>query len=641
MLGSLRKGAHSFFAKVLMGLLVVSFALWGIGDIVTSSGTTQSVAMVGEESISAQEFDREMQKLKQSFGENFSPELLKSFNLYAMKLDEMINRKLIQNEIKRLGIMVGDDELLAEIARDPNFHNANGDFDKPLFLKTLQRAQISENEYLESVRTELAVRVLLSTFSQYSLVPPALSEALYASQHEKRKLELVVLAQPPAADTPSGDDEALQKFYDTRKTNYVAPEYRSFSYITITPEAIYDDIEISRQELFDIYTQRTSDFRQPEQRDLDQLLYTNKGTAQEAYAALRSGKKMDEVIILAPPVGGKPTSLGFKEKDTLPAGAEEVFALDKGEFTVPVQSPFGWHVFLLKEIKTESTAPFDTVKDALKEELMAQRANAMLTALLEQFEDALSAGKPLKEAADMVELTYHTTDPIDRFGQRSDNSAALDREKHESLLRTAFSLEQGEHSELTGEPDGSYFMVQLDSVTPPRERTFDEIRGKVADDYKAYTAKEALSRYAKEVSTLLSSQNSLPAIEKALTSVSVKEKHLVVVDRSGAVDKGSERKLDSILSPALLAQAYALPAVGTVTKAVPFEGGYALALLQDILPAPSTTETEEGRKLYKGLKRSLFEDYQNEIFEQYLRYLRTQYPVTQNQAMIEAVIGTK
>lgn len=641
MLGSLRKGAHSFFSKVLLGLLVVSFALWGIGDIVSGSNTAQSVAMVGEEPISAQEFDMEMQKLKQSFGENFSPELLKSFNLYAMKLDEMINRKLIQNEIKRLGITVGDDELLAEITQDPNFHNANGDFDKPLFLKTLQRARISETEYLESVRTELAVQVLLSTFSQYSLVPPALSEALYASQYEKRKLELVILAQPTAADTPSGDDEALQKFYDARKTSYVAPEYRAISYVTITPDAIYDDIEISRQELFDIYTQRASDFKQPEQRDLDQLLYNNKAGADEAYAALRAGKKMEEVIVLAPPAGGKLTSLGFKEKDTLPAGAEEVFALDKGEFTVPVQSPFGWHIFLLKEVKTESTAPFDSVKEALKEELMAQRANAMLTALLEQFEDALSAGKPLKEAAEAVELTYHTSDPIDRFGQRSDNSAGLDRKHYESLLRTAFNLEQGEHSELVSEPDGSYFMVQLDSITPPRERTFDEVRGKVVEDYKTYAANEALTRYAKEVSTLLNGQQSLDAIEKAMASVSVKEKHLVLVDRSGAVEKESEKKLDSILTPALLAQAYALPEAGKVTDAVAFEGGYALALVREIIPAPSTSDSEEGRKLYKGLKRSLMEDYQNEIFEQYLRYLRTQYPVTQNQAVIEAVIGNK
>jgi len=638
MLGTLRKGAHSFFAKILMGVLIVSFAAWGIGDILRSSGGQPTIATVGEEAITVAEFQAEMQYLRRSFGENYTPEIIKNLNLYSTKLSEMINRSMIQQEVKRLGITVSDDELIVALSKDPNFINANGAFDKPLFLRTLQQMGISEKTYLDSMRKEMAVRILLSTFSMHSLVNPRLVQAVYASQHEKRKVELIRIDHTPH-DTEMPGDEELQKFYEAHKTNYTAPEYRTFSYVVITPEEVLKDVQISRQDLFDYYTQRTSEFSLPQQREIEQLLYPEKAGAEQAYSMLRSGAPVAEVVRQVPPKGGKLTPLGLKTEDAMPTGGKEIFALDTGEFTTPIKSPFGWHIFIVTSIHPESTAPFDTVKDELKTELTNQRANTLLSELLEQFEDALSAGQPLQEAAKSVNLSFVTTDPVDRFGKRSDNSSALDAKENDDLLSAGFSLQQGERSELTTRPDGSYFIVQLDNITAPRERAYEEVRGQVEADVKSRVERHALEEYAKNAADRLKAQTSEADRAAALASLSNAPRPSVLVERNGAAQKQAGQEIEALLTPELLTQIYALKTPGDSTGAVASPKGYVIALLKEVVPAPSPDSTEEGRRLFKAVKRSLREDYQNEILEQYLHYLQSQYPVSINEAAIQSIMS--
>lgn len=636
MLGTLRKGAHSFFAKLLMGLLVASFAAWGIGDITRSAGGIPSVATVGDKDITVAEFQQRLQQLRRSFGENYSQELMQSLNLYSNTLSEMVNRSLIQQEVTRLGIEISDDKLLEEISKDASFHNTNGVFDKPLFLKTMQQMGISEKTYLDSVRTEMAVRVLLASFSNYSLVRPGLLDAVYSAQHEKRKVALLLLTQAPESSAAPGDEE-LQKYYESHKASYTAPEYRAFSYAALKPEDVEKNIEVSRQELFEFYTQRASEFTIPQQREVDQLLYLERTEAQKAYNLLRSGKTLEDVLAAAPPKDGKPLALGAKTQDSMPAGGKEVFALDKGEFTVPIQSPFGWHIFTVTKIIPESAAPFDAVKDDLKQEIISQRANALLTETLEQFEDELSAGKTLKQAAQAAGLSFETGDPVDRFGQRSDNSQAFDARDDEELLRTAYSLEKDEHSELIPRPDGGYFMVALDSITPPRERAFDEVRGQVAADVSAVNKHEALKTYASFVASRIESQSDMGAREKAFADVKEAERKEALLDRNGTQEQLAE-DLHAVVSQDVRSHIFTLEKPGDITKAAPYEKGYVIAMLKEVVPA-LPKDSEQGRKLYKALKRSLREDYHNEILDQYLRYLRTRYPVTYNEAAIRSLMS--
>lgn len=639
MLGTLRKGAHSFFAKMLMMLLVASFALWGIGDMTGSSSQINSIATVGEESISTAEFQREVQRLERSFGSNFSPDLLRNLNLYSLKLSEMINRSLIRQEVERLGITVDDEALIQELTKDTAFHNAAGQFDKPLFLKTLAQSGIREDQYIESVRTELSVRLLLDSFSNFTLVSPELAEAVYNSEYEVRQVELIRITDTPEPLEEPGE-EALLQYYEAHKASYTAPEYRSFSYVTIRPDDVVKSVDISREELFDFYTQRAAEFALPEQRDTEQFLYSDKAKAEDAYRLLREGTAVAEVAAQIPPKDGKPLALGLKTHDGMLVGGDEVFALkEKGEFTAPVQSQFGWHIFVLQDIVRESTSPFDSVKDALKQEITNERASTLLMETIEQFEDELSAGKTMKEAAEAAGLTYVASDPVDRFGLRSDNSVGIERADSEALLRTVFALEQGERSEPISQPDGSYMRIELEAVTIPRERAFEEVRGQALEDIRKQNRRQALEAYATKAAGLLASSSSAEGRRKTIASIEGASVYSVHITRNGLADGQTAHKeqLEPMLHQGLIAQVFALSEAGQVSTALADADGYTIAILDAVTPPP-LPGSAEGIKRFKTLRSSLREAYQSEILDQYLRYLRTRYTVTVNEAAIQSLM---
>src|SRR5262249_1002378 len=157
--------------------------IWGIGDIINRAGTPY-VAKVGSSEITLAAYESEMRKLRQSFGENYSPELLKRFNLYQLKLVEMINQRLLDLEADRLGIHISDDALASTIAQNSMFKNASGEFDKGLFSQALQQLGMSEKQFLDGMRKDLAAQILIKTFSLTPPIPSSLLDAIYKTRYE-------------------------------------------------------------------------------------------------------------------------------------------------------------------------------------------------------------------------------------------------------------------------------------------------------------------------------------------------------------------------------------------------------------------------------------------------------------------------
>ncbi len=631
MLGSFRKVASGFFAKILLGALVLSFALWGIGDVFRNT-SPNVIAQVGDEDITLMEYEREMQALRRSFRDNYSPELLQSLNLPQIKLAEMINNKLLEIEVKRIGLSGSDEDLIAHISKQPAFKNANGEFDKGLFHQILGKVGMNEAQYYTQLRHELAKEALMQSFDIAPLVPDALQQAVYASKYEQREVTLVSITAPAQKPSYQSDDGELSAYYEAHKDKYRAPEYRTIRYILISPEDVYSRIDISRQELYDFYTERSSEFTAPEQRKVEQLLYPNKADAENAYGMLRSGASFEETAQKINPTSGQIVSLGFKTKDSLPAGSTEIFGLDLNEYTYPIESPFGWHIFRVTEVKEQAVQPFNEVKDQLKEEMEAQKADLLLVDITENIEDGLSAGNSLEAIADSLDLTLNISEPINRNGKKSDNTTVINPEQFPSLLQKAFALEQGDHSDLTAEPDGSYYVVQVDTITSARERAFEEVRGLVSEDFRTQQKRKALEAYATSVAKALKERNG--GAHDVLGRYKVQTTYSTVLDRNGLIDNSRMETLRPMLSRPLITEIFSLKETNTNTDAYPYKDGFVIAILDETTAAPDSNASDNGQRFAATLERSLRQDYQNELTEQYLRHLRNQYPVTINQALL-------
>lgn len=630
MLTAMRKGAKGFLSKLLMGFLVLSFGIWGVGDFIRHTGNNV-VATVGGESISISEYEEAIQRLRQMLGEHLTPEILKSLNIFKITLDDLISRKLIALETERLGIRVDEKELISTIANEQSFKNAQGQFDKSLFEQNLRESGLSEEGYLNRLSEQLSHNLLGNTLSGDSLLDKAAADYLYRAQNEQRTIALVTI-KPAAMPATAATDDEIQSFYDRNKPRYMAPEYRAITYIRLIPEEVFKDISLSRQELFDVYKERMGSLSTPEKREITQLLYANKSDAENAFGLLRSGKTFEEVAASVEPLNKDSLSLGFLTKEQLPAGGTEVFGLAMNEYSFPIESPFGWHIFKVTNVQEKKTTPFEEVSATLEKELRQQKAEGMVSSLTEKLEDAIAAGQSLSEAADSTGLHAVTADAADREGKRSDNTIVFDPRKDETLLNTAFDLGENETSELVSEPGGGYIVAHVDRLTPSRQRTLEEVRGQLVADLNAEkTLKEALKE-AEETAKAINEKGA-----SASSLIARYDAKRITLRRSGA-QTGVDKNSAALLTAGLIDHIFLLSASTPATTPEVNDNRAVFAVLEHVNPATAPSASAESKRLYETLYSAQKQNIRNELMQQYLSALKERYPVTVNQDVMQRFV---
>lgn len=633
MLSEMRSGVSGFFAKILLVLLVISFAFWGIGDIVTRTAPGV-VATVGAEDISISEFQRAIRDIRNTLGEHYSPELVKSLNLYQIKLNDLIHEKLLLQEAERLGISVSDDTIARMIGKDKMFQNPNGNFDRGMFSQILSQQGYSESDYIDALRRKLSGGIILRTLTQKPAYVPEMLDLLYKARYETRKITLITLSNS-AALTKEPTEQDLQGYFKKNQAAYRAPEFRSLQYILIDPAAIIKNTTVSRTELMELYQSRSSTLVKPEQREVEQLLYSQKDKAEKAYEMLMAGNTIPAVAKIVPPINEDSLELGLKTQGELPTGDKEVFGLDEGEFTKPVESPFGWHVFGVTKIQESRPLAFKDVKDSLEEELKQTKAEKELIRLAEKLEDTYSSGASLSEIATTLGVELKQAGPIDAEGNAPDRRSELDSVRFANSLKAAFELDKGEMSDIQTEADGSYVALELREITPARDRTFDEVRGAVASDWKKAELVNQLANNAKELGEQIAKSGNLSALDSK-PGVKVETGTL---NREGAFmpANGKEDGQQSLPEP-LAVHVFLLSKKQPVTPPLPSGDVFLMAKLEEVLPAAAPGSGKSAKQDYDALKRSLAQDYRDEVLLQYFNSLRKLYPVTVNYAVIEAMM---
>lgn len=631
MLTAMRKGAKGVLSKLLIGFLVLSFGIWGVGDLVRSSGNNV-VATVGSETVSVSEYEEAIQRLRQMLGEHLTPEILKSLNIFEITLNDLISRKLIALETDRLGIRVDEKELISTVANEQSFKNAQGYFDKTLFEQNLRESGLSEEGYLNRLSEQLSHTLLSNTLSGDSLFDKTAADYLYRAQNEQREIALVTI-KPAATPSAAPSSDEIQAFYDRNKARYMAPEYRTITYIRLVPEEIFKDISISRQELFDVYKERIGSLSTPEKRDVTQLLYANKSEAENAFGLLRSGKTFEEAAASVEPLNKDNLALGMLTREQLPAGGAEVFGLAVNEYSFPVESPFGWHIFKVTNIQEKKTTPFEEISATLEKELRQQKAEGMVSSLTEKLEDAIAAGQSLSEAAESTGLHAITADPASLDGRRGDNTMVFDPQKDEALLNTAFALGEGETSELISEAGGGYIVAHVDRLTPSRQRTLEEVHGQVVSDLNAENALKQTLKEAKEAVTSIN-EKGMSAAEGLISKYDVKP---VTLRRSGA-QENADKASAALLTTDLIEQAFSLSSAKPATAPYIKDDVAVFAVLKHIEPAAAPAASAESKRLYETLYSAQKQNIRNELMQQYLDALKKRYPVSINQDVMQRFV---
>jgi peptidyl-prolyl cis-trans isomerase D len=228
------------------------------------------------------------------------------------------------------------------------------------------------------------------------------------------------------------------------------------------------------------------------------------------------------------------------------------------------------------------------------------------------------------------------TEPVDASGYGVDRQLLLPQSQYGEILQTAFSLPAGDRSELMRQANGGYYVVRVNAVTAPRQRTLDEVRGQVTDAWKSEHLHEAKHQYAQSLAKELAATKTAAEAEAVIKRHSLKRTTQVTLRRNGIIT-GLE---NTVLPPSLIQEIFEIKNVGKATSAQLMDDHYTIALLRSVKAAADPKTNLQTNQQLQALRRKLRSDYRKEILEQYISHLRTRYPVQINEAVLARLAET-
>ena len=532
-MNNFRKYAKYVVLTILFGMLIISFGLWGVGDMLRMGGRSTEVAHVGGTHIPLygwvggapvsinevrEQFNRQLEGIQRQTGQRPEPEQAMRYGLHVRALEEVIQRTVLDYAIQQFGLVVSDAEVRAAIARNPAFAGTGGAFDPLLYRNRLQQARISEAQYVVDVRREIAASQLFGVVRSEGLAPKSLRDDVFKMEGEKRVAETIYVPDAIVTDVPKPTAEQLNTYFDANKTRFQIPEFRAFSYVMMTVDDILPQITVTPDQLKQEYAARAAQFGTPEKRDVDQAMADGEDKAKAIIAGVKGGKSLEDA---AKEVLGNTDGvikLGAVTKKDLPPGplADGVFGVPEGVAPAPIQSPLGWHVVRVNKIEPGTSQSFDEVKDKLEAELKAQQAPDVLIKLVTDFERLLAKTQSMKTAADDLGLKVKTYENVDARGQDASGNQVVIGAAAAELVQAAFSTRESAESDLLETQKGEYFVVRTDRITPARVPALSEVEGKVTDAWQNEERRKLAEARVKEAVEKANAGTDLATIAKEL-----------------------------------------------------------------------------------------------------------------------------
>ena len=302
MLRGLHKASSTWLGKavmaVIMGFLVISFAIWGIGDIFRGFGRN-AVATIGDNEISIEQFrqfynDR-IQQLGRQLGRPITPDDAKARGLDRQILGQLIAETTLDEEAKKLRLGVSEADIAKRITADPSFRGPSGQFDRSRFEQLIRQAGFTESRFVDDQRRALLRRQIAQSVGGEVKVPTTAATALNQFRNEKRSIEYVVLGLAQAGEMPPPTPEVLSKYFEERKALFRTPEFRKVTLLRLSPADIAKPDTVSDADAKAYFEQRKDSYGRPEKRELRQIVFPNAEEAAAARERITKGATFDDI----------------------------------------------------------------------------------------------------------------------------------------------------------------------------------------------------------------------------------------------------------------------------------------------------------------------------------------------------------
>ncbi len=627
MLVFLRKASQTLFAKILLLLLVVSFGVWGVSASLFSN-TSDTVVAVGDQTVSSADFafayQRQVADMSNRFGMQLTTEQARAFGIESQVFSQLAAGAALDQLAADMNLGLSQDRLAQLIADDPAFKNSAGNFDRALFSSRLRNAGLREDDYIEE-RSKVAIRSqIVDATADGFVAPKVLIDAIKAYRYENRDINYILLTNANIEPIKAPDDATLAAWFETTKSGYRAPEYRSFNYVKLEPADIADKSAVTEDQIREDYERRKASYEIAGTRTIEQLSFENREMADAALQELQNGTSFDQLVSDQGKTAGD-VLLGDFTRDRLPdpALADAAFAVTTDGGTTPVvDGAFGPVILRITNIKEGRTQPLDEVKEEIRTALAEAAAIADITAVHDQFEDLRAGGSTLKEAADQLKLQTVTVNEIDRRGLDNRETEVAGLPERDKLLAEVFRTDIGVEALPVNLGSNGFIWFEVTDIKAERDRELAEVREKAVADWTAEQQRIALGAKAESLRQRIVDGGKLEDIAGELG---------LAVESKAGITRRSE---DAVLGATAILAAFSGPQ-GTVATAQGEDPSTQILMTVTAVRDQPTGGVPIGEdEQIAQVANSAGDD----ILDQMVGQLQAEYGVTINQALAQQAI---
>ncbi len=480
MLATLRSKTGGIIAKAFIGLLALSFAVWGINDIFTGY-RTEALVTVGETEISREAYQNALQlrlrTMAAQLRRSVQPDEVRALGIDRQVLGDLIRQASLDGQALNLRLAVSDAEMAKQIANNPNFQDAGGTFNPRSFRQVLAQNGYSEADFVAQERQRILRTELANAVDQELSVPTALTKAAWEYQNETRKARFFILPESAAEAPPEPSESELKTYYDNNKRTFTAPEFRTLSILRLQPEDVADSVSVSEEDLKAAYEKRIANYSIPEKRTIEQIAFLNTAEAEEAYKRISEGA---DFLDIAKEKGltERDYSLGSLTQREVPDAVIGVaaFELDKDKVSKPINGSLATVLVRVTDIVFGSTQPFEQVRASLERDLQLERGKEEILNLHDRIEDERAGGSSLAEISKALNLPLIMVDGVDRAGRDPAGKDVDTLPARAASLKLAFESDVGVENDPVETQEEGWAWLDVVEVTPEALKPFADVK---------------------------------------------------------------------------------------------------------------------------------------------------------------------
>ncbi len=509
MLQDIRDNSQGVIAKVIIGLIVAIFVLFGADSIIGGLTRPPSSAEVNGEEITDFQLQQGVQDLINSIGGNAQG--IEQSLLEQLAMNQLVEQTLLSQSAERSDLGISSARIDQALIDNPNFQ-IGGVFDPEFAVRTMNSQGFSVQSYKEALSNQMLLSQLVNAFSSSSFATSAELETLAALSAQERDFRYISLTPGTRTLGTAISDEEIVEYYEANQENFIRPESVSVNYVLLEKASLEAGIELEEGAVLAQYELEKSQFEGSAEKRASHILFETGGqlspeealvnaeaalerlNAGESFAALALELSSDRV---SAEEGG---DIGFSDGTAFPEEIEEaLLELAVGEYSAPVTTDFGVHVVLLTEDNTNVFQELDEISGRIERELKSAQVEQLYASALSDLSNLAFESSDLSRIETELELPVLVSGNFDRSGGGGifSDQAVLDAAFSDSVLL------DGNNSDLVELGEDRALVLRLNTLTPEGIYPLEEVEPEIAVALRGEMERAAVSELGQELLALL------------------------------------------------------------------------------------------------------------------------------------------